>query len=70
MANHNLNVAVQLASITGADGESLLLPNTAQLNITNGQYEEPGQLGEMVLNCNCESDQPTTNLPTRIYSRT
>lgn len=51
MANHNLNVAVQLGSITGTDGEPLLLPNTAQINTTNGQYEEPGQLGEMALNC-------------------
>lgn len=52
MANHNLNVAVELGSLTGdLGGEPLLLPNTAQINNTNGQYEEHGQLGAMALNC-------------------
>jgi hypothetical protein len=51
MANHNLNVAVELGSLTGALSEPLLLPNTAQINNTNGQGEEQGQLGAMAMNC-------------------
>jgi hypothetical protein len=51
MANHNLNVAVELGSLTGALSEPLLLPNTAQINNTNGAGEERGQLGAMAMNC-------------------
>jgi hypothetical protein len=52
MANHNLNVAVELGSLTGdLGGEPLLLPNTAQINNTNGQFETHGQLGAMAMNC-------------------
>jgi hypothetical protein len=52
MANHNLNVAVELGSLTGdLGGEPLLLPNTAQINNTNGAMETHGQLGAMAMNC-------------------
>jgi hypothetical protein len=52
IANHNLNIAVQIGALTGgSDDEPFLIPNTAQLNNTNGQYETQGQLGAMALNC-------------------
>lgn len=50
IANHNLNVAVELGALTGGDG-AILLPNTAQINNTNGKFETTGQLGAMALNC-------------------
>lgn len=53
IANHNLNVAVELGALTGGDG-AILLPNTAQINTTNGQYENRGQLGAMAANCTCK----------------
>jgi hypothetical protein len=59
MANHNLNVAVELGSLTGdLGGEPLLLPNTAQINNTNGAGEEHGQLGAMAMNCSSKSPKP------------
>ena len=62
MANHNLNVAVELGSLTGdLGGEPLLLPNTAQINNTNGAGEEHGQLGAMAMNCSSKS-RPITFL--------
>ena len=57
MANHNLNVAVELGSLTGALSEPLLLPNTAQINNTNGAGEEHGQLGAMAMNCSSKLQQ-------------
>jgi hypothetical protein len=77
MANHNLNVAVELGSLTGALSEPLLLPNTAQINNTNGAGEEQGQLGAMAMNCSSklnptdkkidtQEDIPPTN---RFYRR-
>lgn len=54
IANHNLNVAVELGALTGGDG-AILLPNTAQINNTNGKFETRGQLGAMALNCSSKS---------------
>lgn len=52
VANHNLNTAIDLSSIGlgGGDG-SLLIPNTAELNITNGEQNQFGRLGAMNQNC-------------------
>lgn len=44
LANHNLNVEVSLGSF------SLLIPNTARLNQTNG-VKGPGSLGAMAREC-------------------
>jgi hypothetical protein len=61
MANHNLNVAVELGSLTGALSEPLLLPNTAQINNTNGQGEDHGQLGAMAMNCSSKFRNQSIN---------
>lgn len=56
LANHNLNTAVRLGALTGAGGgQPLLIPNTAEINTTNGQFDEYGQLENMRLNCTGES---------------
>jgi hypothetical protein len=47
MANHNLNVEVSIA------GASLLIPNTVELNVTNG-VNGSGSLGEMANQCTGE----------------
>lgn len=52
MANHNLNTAINLgAFMGGGGGGGLLIPNTAQINQTNGQLDETGQLESMRLDC-------------------
>lgn len=53
LANHNLNTAVDLSAITGAVSghETILIPNTAEINITNGEYDKFGMLGAMSDNC-------------------
>lgn len=50
MANHNLNTAVDLSSI-GLGSDTILIPNTAELNLTNGQQNQFGRLGANSLNC-------------------
>lgn len=55
IANHNLNVAVELGAITGGGDDAILLPNTAQINTTNGAGLEMGQLGAMALNCSSKT---------------
>ena len=56
MANHNLNTAIDISAITGGGGDnSLLIPNTAQINQTNGQLNEEGQLEAMRLDCESKS---------------
>jgi hypothetical protein len=52
LANHNLNLAVDVSAILGNnDGQTVLIPNTADINRTNGEYDTFGQLEEMTSNC-------------------
>ena len=52
LANHNLNLAVDVSAILGNnDGQTVLIPNTAVINRTNGEFDTFGQLGEMAANC-------------------
>jgi hypothetical protein len=52
LANHNLNTAVDISAILGNGGdETILIPNTASINTTNGEYLTTGQLGAMAANC-------------------
>jgi len=55
IANHNLNIAVELGAITGSADEPFLIPNTAQLNNTNGQFNTRGQLEAAAANCSRKS---------------
>ncbi|KAK4610224.1 hypothetical protein CLAFUW4_13675 [Fulvia fulva] len=57
LANHNLNTAIDLSSI-GIDTSELLVPNTAEINATNGQQNEFGRLGAMNINCTAEWGRP------------
>ncbi|KAJ5212584.1 uncharacterized protein N7498_004230 [Penicillium cinerascens] len=61
MANHNLNLAVDLGSIT------ILIPNTAVLNQTNG-VSGPGSLGWMAENCTRKWDRPPNFLLVDYYN--
>ena len=57
LANHNLNTAVDLSALVGgAAGKNseILIPNTADINVTNGQYDKFGQLGAMSESCTSE----------------
>ena len=52
VVNHNLNTAVDLGALTGgSSSEPLLIPNFAELNVTNGQLNQYGQLEANRLNC-------------------
>jgi len=52
LANHNLNTAIDISAILGNDGdESILIPDSASINTTNGEYLTSGQLGSMAANC-------------------
>jgi hypothetical protein len=52
LANHNLNTAIDISAILGNGGdETILIPNTASINTTNGEYLTTGQLGAMAANC-------------------
>lgn len=52
LANHNLNLAVDVSAILGNGGsQTILIPNTADINRTNGEYDTFGQLEEMASNC-------------------
>jgi hypothetical protein len=52
LANHNLNLAIDVSAILGNnDGQTVLIPNTAEINRTNGEYDTFGQLEEMASNC-------------------
>ncbi|TKA27128.1 hypothetical protein B0A50_04465, partial [Salinomyces thailandicus] len=52
MANHNLNFAIDLGMLTsGVSNEQILIPNTAELNQTNGAFDQYGMLGAMTENC-------------------
>lgn len=54
LANHNLNLEIDLSSL-GIDTDDLLVPNTARLNVTNAQGFETGMLGTMSKNCSGKS---------------
>lgn len=57
LANHNLNTAVDISAILGnSDSDTILIPDTASINTTNGEYETSGQLGEMAANCSGEPE--------------
>jgi hypothetical protein len=57
LANHNLNTAVDLSALTGgSSSEAILIPNYAELNITNGEYDQFGQLEAMRNNCTGNSN--------------
>lgn len=52
LANHNLDTAVDIGAITGGSSMApLLIPNYAELNITNGEYDQFGELEATRLNC-------------------
>jgi hypothetical protein len=52
LANHNLNTAIDISAILGNGGdETILIPNTASINTTNGEYLTAGQLGNMAADC-------------------
>jgi hypothetical protein len=53
LANHNLNTVVDLSAIlgSGSGNQQFLIPNTAYINETNGQFDRFGQLEAMSLNC-------------------
>jgi hypothetical protein len=52
LANHNLNLAIDVSAILGNNnGQTVLIPNTAEINRTNGEYDTFGQLEEMASNC-------------------
>lgn len=56
LANHNLNVAVDISAITGSSSDQqILIPNTAYISTTNGQYDQFSQLGAAALNCTGKS---------------
>ncbi|GKZ18933.1 hypothetical protein AbraIFM66951_001893 [Aspergillus brasiliensis] len=61
MANHNLNLDINVASI------SLLIPNTAQLNQTNA-VSGYGSLGRMARNCTAMWDRPPNFLLVDYYN--
>ncbi|CAK39799.1 hypothetical protein CBS63078_4514 [Aspergillus niger] len=61
MANHNLNLDINIASI------SLLIPNTASLNQTNA-VSGYGSLGKMARNCTAMWDRPPNFLLVDYYN--
>lgn len=73
LANHNLNTAVDLSSVGISTSEPILIPNTAELNLTNGeQVGLFGTLGTMNQNCTGMFLPPytkTTPPPTDFSSR-
>ncbi|QIW98249.1 hypothetical protein AMS68_003767 [Peltaster fructicola] len=69
LANHNLNVAISLGAILGSsDDSSILIPNTAYINQTNGEYDQYGQLGAMGQNCSAQWGRPPTWLLVDYYN--
>lgn len=61
MANHNLNVEISVA------GLNLLIPNTVELNITNG-VNGSGSLGEMTEQCTADHGRPPNFLLVDYYN--
>lgn len=53
LANHNLNVAIDIGSLTGgSSNDPILIPNSADINNTNGDLDTHGQLQQMAMDCN------------------
>jgi hypothetical protein len=68
LANHNLNTAIDISAILGnGDDTTILIPNTAEINTTNGEYDTYGQLGEMAKNC---SGKHMVHQPPKLSSQT
>ncbi|GAB7365603.1 hypothetical protein MBLNU230_g6672t1 [Neophaeotheca triangularis] len=63
IANHNLNVNVEIADA------SLLIPDTYNIEQTNGRFDRFGQLGAMVSNCTAKWGLPPTSLVVDYYNR-
>ncbi|CAD0106626.1 unnamed protein product [Aureobasidium uvarum] len=61
LANHNLNTNVALF------GQSILIPNSAELNVTNAAVVEYGSLGAANDNCTAMWDRPPTWLLVDYY---
>ncbi|KAI5276976.1 PLC-like phosphodiesterase [Aureobasidium subglaciale] len=61
LANHNLNTNVALF------GQSILIPNSAELNVTNAAAIEYGSLGAANQNCTAMWDRPPTWLLVDYY---
>lgn len=56
LANQNLNTQIDLSSIGINTGSTeLLIPNIAEINITNGNDNQYGRAEATVLNCTCMS---------------
>ncbi|KAK3722683.1 hypothetical protein LTR37_002254 [Vermiconidia calcicola] len=70
LANHNLNTAVDLSALMGGGGkkDEILIPNTADINVTNGQFEEFGQLETMSLGCTDDWGRPPNFLLVDYYN--
>ncbi|KAK4551970.1 hypothetical protein LTR86_010762 [Recurvomyces mirabilis] len=68
LANHNLNTAIDIGAITGSGSSSLLVPNSAEVNVTNGQYDQYGQLEAARSNCTAEWDRPPNFLLVDYYN--
>ncbi|KAI5359780.1 putative PLC-like phosphodiesterase, TIM beta/alpha-barrel domain superfamily [Septoria linicola] len=69
LANHNLNVAVDLSSLGISTDKAILIPNTAELNLTNGQQNIFGALGAMNVNCTQTWDRPPNFMLVDYYNR-
>ncbi|KAK4958386.1 hypothetical protein LTR10_004813 [Elasticomyces elasticus] len=68
LANHNLNTAIDIGSLTGGSSdEPLLIPNYAELNVSNGGLNTYGQLEAMRLNCTNDWPRPPTFLLVDYY---
>lgn len=68
LANHNLNTAIDVSAILGNnDGTTVLIPNTAQINRTNGEYDTYGQLEAMTGDCAGKTMALDATLPEDIF---
>ncbi|SMR64081.1 unnamed protein product [Zymoseptoria tritici ST99CH_3D1] len=68
LANHNLNQQIDLSAIGIDLGDDLLIPNTALLNVTNGEANQYGRLGAMSLNCTADWGRPPNFLLVDYYN--
>ncbi|CAK4026660.1 uncharacterized secreted ARB_08043-like [Lecanosticta acicola] len=68
LANHNLNTAIDLSSLGISGASQILIPNTAELNITNGEQNEYGRLGAMSINCTNTWNRPPNFLLVDYYN--